>query len=158
MFFTELVPYLGCWQAARRMHNHMTAGVLRAPFSFFETTPQGRIVGRYAKDIDVIDTGLPMYISDSVYCLFQVSQLPSSILATCHFSCLRALSTYAKKSVIHGSFVFCKLMSVFIQASACRFGAPSVVSGLPCFWILFWIHRLHLCVRSHSIMNLKFLC
>jgi ATP-binding cassette, subfamily C (CFTR/MRP), member 1 len=73
VFFTDLVPRLACWQAARRMHNHLTAGVLRAPLTFFDTTPQGRVVGRFSKDIDVVDNSMPMYISDCVYCFFEVS-------------------------------------------------------------------------------------
>ncbi|PNF24809.1 hypothetical protein B7P43_G15136 [Cryptotermes secundus] len=71
-FFTDLAPQLGCWAAARIMHIVMLRGILRAPLTFFDTTPTGRIIGRFAKDIDVMDTSMPHQISDSIYCLFEV--------------------------------------------------------------------------------------
>jgi ATP-binding cassette subfamily C (CFTR/MRP) protein 1 len=71
-FFCDLTPQLGCWTAARVMHIIMLCSILRAPLTFFDTTPTGRIIGRFAKDVDVVDTTLPQQISDSIYCLFEV--------------------------------------------------------------------------------------
>lgn len=71
-FFCDLAPQLGCWLAARQMHIVMLRGVLRAPLTFFDTTPIGRIISRFAKDVDVLDTSLPQQISDSIYCMFEV--------------------------------------------------------------------------------------
>lgn len=71
-FFCDLAPQLGCWFAARSMHLSMLKGVLRSPLVFFDVTPQGRILARFSKDIDVLDTGLPQQISDTVYCCFEV--------------------------------------------------------------------------------------
>ncbi|KAK0089852.1 hypothetical protein PV325_005159 [Microctonus aethiopoides] len=63
---------LGCWLAARQMHLVMLRGVMRASLNFFDTTPTGRIISRFAKDVDILDTSLPQQISDSNYCLFEV--------------------------------------------------------------------------------------
>ncbi|XP_014219235.1 multidrug resistance-associated protein 1 isoform X2 [Copidosoma floridanum] len=71
-FFCDLAPQLGCWLAARQMHNVMMRGVLRAPLTFFDTTPIGRIISRFAKDVDVLDTSLPQQISDTIYCSYEV--------------------------------------------------------------------------------------
>ncbi|XP_076239794.1 multidrug-Resistance like Protein 1 isoform X1 [Calliopsis andreniformis] len=71
-FFCDLAPQLGCWLAARQMHMSMLRAVMRAPLTFFDTTPTGRITSRFAKDVDVLDTSLPQQISDSIYCLFEV--------------------------------------------------------------------------------------
>ncbi|XP_043683574.1 multidrug resistance-associated protein 1 isoform X8 [Vespula pensylvanica] len=71
-FFCDLAPQLGCWLAARQMHIMMLRAVMRAPLTFFDTTPTGRIISRFAKDVDVLDTSLPPQISDSIYCLFEV--------------------------------------------------------------------------------------
>ncbi|KAI4500902.1 hypothetical protein M0802_004113 [Mischocyttarus mexicanus] len=71
-FFCDLTPQLGCWLAARQMHIMMLRAVMRAPLTFFDTTPTGRIISRFAKDVDVLDTSLPPQISDSIYCLFEV--------------------------------------------------------------------------------------
>nr|XP_031833356.1 multidrug resistance-associated protein 1-like isoform X1 [Nomia melanderi] len=71
-FFCDLAPQLGCWLAARQMHIVMLRAVMRSPLTFFDTTPTGRIISRFAKDVDILDTSLPQQISDSIYCLFEV--------------------------------------------------------------------------------------
>lgn len=78
-FFCDLAPQLGCWLAARQMHIVMLRAVMRAPLTFFDTTPIGRIISRFAKDVDVLDTSLPPQISDTIYCLFEVISF-----AACH--------------------------------------------------------------------------
>lgn len=89
-FFCDLAPQLGCWLAARQMHIVMLRAVMRAPLTFFDTTPIGRIISRFAKDVDVLDTSLPPQISDTIYCLFEVIVLEthgenSSWDSLCHF-------------------------------------------------------------------------
>lgn len=46
------------FRAARRLHSAMFAAVLRAPMSFFQDTPQGRIINRFSKDTSEIDKEL----------------------------------------------------------------------------------------------------
>nr|CAD7258793.1 unnamed protein product [Timema shepardi] len=71
-FICDLSPQLGCWFAAKVLHEALLKGVLRTPLWFFDTTPVGRILGRFSKDVDVLDTSLPQQISDWVYCLYEV--------------------------------------------------------------------------------------
>uniref|UniRef100_A0A1B6KLL2 ABC-type glutathione-S-conjugate transporter n=1 Tax=Graphocephala atropunctata TaxID=36148 RepID=A0A1B6KLL2_9HEMI len=49
---------LGCLFAAAWLHSTMLQRILRAPMSYFDTTPLGRIVNRFSKDIDTCDTML----------------------------------------------------------------------------------------------------
>ena len=39
----------GSMQASRIMHQQLLSNILRVPMSFFDTTPIGRIVNRFAK-------------------------------------------------------------------------------------------------------------
>ena len=48
--------------AALKLHSTMLLRVMRSPMSFFETTPLGRILNRFSKDIDIVDTQIPMNI------------------------------------------------------------------------------------------------
>ncbi|XP_068610353.1 ATP-binding cassette sub-family C member 3 [Brachionichthys hirsutus] len=46
-------------QAAQLMHRNMLQGILRAPQAFFESTPTGRLLNRFSKDVDAIDAHIP---------------------------------------------------------------------------------------------------
>lgn len=70
--FADLAPELGCWYAARALHNKMLHGILRAPLYFFDVTPQGRVLARFSKDLDELDTSLPFIVTDGIYCFFEV--------------------------------------------------------------------------------------
>ena len=53
-------------KAAGNIHNDFLMKVLRAPMSFFDTTPTGRIVNRFSKDIESIDHGLPQRMGEMI--------------------------------------------------------------------------------------------
>ncbi|KAM8876676.1 ATP-binding cassette sub-family C member 3 isoform 1-T1 [Synchiropus picturatus] len=46
-------------RAAKIQHRNMLQGVLRAPQAFFENNPTGRLLNRFSKDMDAIDTLIP---------------------------------------------------------------------------------------------------
>ncbi|XP_028401657.1 multidrug resistance-associated protein 1-like [Dendronephthya gigantea] len=61
-FFLLLVAITSaymCVTASTVLHERLLGNLLRLPLTFFETTPLGRIVNRFSKDIDVIDTMIP---------------------------------------------------------------------------------------------------
>lgn len=49
---------VGGVQAARLLHQALLHNKMRSPQSFFDTTPSGRILNRFSKDIYVIATML----------------------------------------------------------------------------------------------------
>ncbi|KPM09730.1 ABC transporter-like protein 15 [Sarcoptes scabiei] len=55
-FFGTLGICLGCVKASKILHDRMLKRVLRAPMSFFDTTPIGRILNRFTRDIDTVDS------------------------------------------------------------------------------------------------------
>ncbi|XP_053612783.1 multidrug resistance-associated protein 1 isoform X6 [Plodia interpunctella] len=71
-FFSDLMPYLACWRAARILHDLLLKNVLKTPLQFFEVTPVGRILSRFSKDVDVMDSSLPSQFADVIYCFFEV--------------------------------------------------------------------------------------
>lgn len=46
---------LACLKGSKMLHNRMLSRVMRAPMSWFNTTPSGRIINRFSKDIDTVD-------------------------------------------------------------------------------------------------------
>ncbi|KAJ3286409.1 hypothetical protein HDU79_006491 [Rhizoclosmatium sp. JEL0117] len=51
----NLINVFGAIRASRSLHESLLASVLGAPLRFFETTPLGRILNRFSKDISTID-------------------------------------------------------------------------------------------------------
>ncbi|XP_050740738.1 multidrug resistance-associated protein 1 isoform X5 [Drosophila biarmipes] len=61
-FFSSLAISLGCLKCSELLHQTLLYYNLRWPMELFDTTPLGRIVNRFSKDIDTIDNVLPFNI------------------------------------------------------------------------------------------------
>ncbi|TFY77333.1 hypothetical protein EWM64_g6678 [Hericium alpestre] len=57
-FMMGIVFALIIFSASQRLHRDAIGRVMHAPMSFFETTPVGRIMNRFSKDVDTIDNML----------------------------------------------------------------------------------------------------
>ncbi|KAL1304864.1 hypothetical protein AAFC00_003788 [Neodothiora populina] len=55
--FSSLLTFCGT-QASKTLLHQAVTRVLRAPMSFFDTTPLGRITNRFSKDVDTMDNAL----------------------------------------------------------------------------------------------------
>ncbi|GMF24437.1 unnamed protein product [Phytophthora lilii] len=59
LFVRVILLYLGSLHASRLLFSKLLNQILRAPTSFFDTTPLGRIVNRMSKDIYTLDESIP---------------------------------------------------------------------------------------------------
>ena len=57
----------GSTSASYSLHKRLHRQILLAPMSFFDTTPLGRLMNRFSKDIETVDSELPRYISTWVF-------------------------------------------------------------------------------------------
>ncbi|XP_065205456.1 multidrug resistance-associated protein 1-like isoform X2 [Planococcus citri] len=71
-FFTDISIRIGCWNSAQVLHNLMLFNLFRLPLSFMDVTPGGRILSRFSKDIDVVDSSLPDQITGLCFCFGDV--------------------------------------------------------------------------------------
>ena len=62
----------GCLFASGILHKNLLHQIMRLPMEFFDTTPLGRIMNRFAKDVDVVDNVLPQIFRFWVTMLFNV--------------------------------------------------------------------------------------
>ncbi|XP_019854605.1 PREDICTED: canalicular multispecific organic anion transporter 2-like [Amphimedon queenslandica] len=72
VLFGAFSLYFGALNASMRLHNGMLSNILRSPMSFFDTTPLGRILNRFSKDIYMIDEEIPRSLRSFLITLFTV--------------------------------------------------------------------------------------
>lgn len=60
-------------RASSQLHNSLATVVLQGTMGFFDTTPLGRILARFASDMNKIDETLPQSVEMALYCAFSVA-------------------------------------------------------------------------------------
>lgn len=72
IIFSDLVFFYIGYRALKTLHNSMLYSILRSTIEFFESTPSGRIINRFSKDIDATEKSIPESFRSLNRCLFHV--------------------------------------------------------------------------------------
>ncbi|XP_067674526.1 multidrug resistance-associated protein 1-like [Haliotis asinina] len=72
ILFYSVLASVRMVQAAGNIHAKMLYNILRSPMSFFDTTPIGRIVNRFSRDVETVDNNLPGVLRMWINCVFSV--------------------------------------------------------------------------------------
>ncbi|WAR09783.1 MRP1-like protein [Mya arenaria] len=75
VFSYAIIQAFRAVRASKHLHRNMLMSVLRAPMSFFDTTPVGRIVNRFSQDVDAIDETLPEMFVEVLFSVFNVASV-----------------------------------------------------------------------------------
>jgi ABC-type multidrug transport system fused ATPase/permease subunit len=100
---------ISCLGASRKLHSILLTSVLSAPVNtYFDVTPMGRILNRFSKDLDSMDSLLPDFLLQAIQNIFQII----SIICVCLSS-----SAYFVVLFIPISFMFYYIQSYFRKSS-----------------------------------------
>lgn len=117
----QLTQKIAAYMAGRKLHYIILIGILQAPISFFDTTPIGRIINRFSKDIDSVDSSLPNAFSQALTTLI-------TIVATLII-------------LIYGSWLaiieFIPLAFVFIYVQVTKFFSFNTLTELIAFYCIY---------------------
>mmetsp|Transcript_41902 Transcript_41902/g.94664 ORF Transcript_41902/g.94664 Transcript_41902/m.94664 type:complete len:1160 (+) Transcript_41902:159-3638(+) len=95
-------------RACRLYHARMVEGVLRAPMSFFDITPLGRIVNRFSKDVYTLDEQLPW----TLYSWLSTALACAVALATVAF-----VVPWFLAACVPMGYVYYQIMNLYIPTS-----------------------------------------
>ncbi|XP_064001683.1 ATP-binding cassette sub-family C member 2 [Pogoniulus pusillus] len=134
LLFSTALSAEGATQASQVMHQRLLSNILHVPMSFFDTTPTGRIVNRFAKDIFTIDETIPMSFRTWLNCFMAIiSTLIMICLATPFFALviipLSIFYYFVLRFYVSTSRQLRRLDSVTRSPIYSHFG--ETVSGLP---------------------------
>lgn len=86
IFGTTVAISIGGIIASRQLHLDLLKNVLHSPMSFFESTPSGNLLNRFAKEIDAIDCMIPDGIKMMLGYVFKLMEVGIIVLLATPFA------------------------------------------------------------------------
>lgn len=103
-----VVLVLGSIVAARTLQASLLATILRLPMSFFDSQPTGRLLNRFTKDTEAVDTSLQSSISSFLNCFVSV---------VVSLAVVMLVSPFVIIAILPLAFAYSKLQRKYIAAS-----------------------------------------
>ena len=72
VLFASFSLAMGTTVGSKLIHNRLLVNILRLPMLFFDTTPSGRILDRFSKDIYIIDELIPRAVYQFLITFFAI--------------------------------------------------------------------------------------
>lgn len=79
----SLIFALNCISSSIKLHHGMLLRTMQCPMYVFDTTPVGRILNRFTRDVDAVDNVLPERMRNFLDRLFTVIALKFEISVIC---------------------------------------------------------------------------
>lgn len=92
--YSVMLSILGT-QSSKYMLHKAVSRVLRAPMSFFDTTPLGRITNRFSRDVDVMDNNLTDALRMFSFTVAMITSVFALIIAYFHYFAVALVPLYA---------------------------------------------------------------
>lgn len=67
-FCRSVTYYFATLEASKALHNMLIHHVLNLPMAFFDTNPSGRVVNRFSRDVEIMDSVLPASVIQFLGC------------------------------------------------------------------------------------------
>ncbi|XP_061670835.1 ATP-binding cassette sub-family C member 12 isoform X2 [Syngnathoides biaculeatus] len=117
IFYTHVTLNAAC-----RFHDTMVKKIIASPMSFFDTTPTGRILNRFSKDQDEVDSILPLHMDPF---------LQFALMVTCTVTVISAVFLPMLIAVVIMGLLFTLMLFIF-QRSIRLMKKMENISRSPC--------------------------